>query len=341
MQYNSFEAEDFASDPAFVQWVRYPNDQLDAFWKDWLEQHPEKADTIMKARRLVNFLQFSTEQPLAGEQDEVKRSIRDKIASPSITQLHQNQRPTRWQPVAAAVALLVLGMAAMWYFYLTSPYTYYETAYSEQREILLPDSTLVTLNANSELRVKSDWSETGAREVWLQGEAYFNVVKKPQADDGRFIVHAGQLDVEVLGTAFNVLSRRGNAEVVLNEGKVELWRPRQGQRLTMKPGEKASLDADQRLSKVNVNPELYASWKDNRLFFDNASLREIFLRIQDIHGYEIKVSDPQLLQRQFTGSCPVNDLTILTTALAETFNLTVERDGKQIIFHPDTNNNSN
>jgi len=138
----------------------------------------------------------------------------------------------------------------------------------------------------------------------------------------------------VLGTEFNVQVRRGKTEVVLNEGKVKLKQPRQSQGLIMEPGEKASLDADQRLTKVNVNPKHYASWKDNRLFFDNASLREIFLRIQDIHGYQIKVSNPDLLQRQFTGSCPVNDITILITAISETFNLRVEQDGRQITFRP-------
>ncbi len=334
MYYNSFEAEDFASDPAFVQWVRQPDPRLDAFWKEWLDHYPEKADTLREARLLVNFLYFRTEKPLAEEHAEVKHRIRARIAAPVPLPFQKPPWPYRWLQIAAAVALLLLGTAALWYFYLSSPYTYYHTGYSEQREILLPDSTLVKLNANSELRVKSDWSEATAREVWLQGEAYFKVVKKPLATDGRFIVHTEQLDVEVLGTAFNVQVRRQKTEVVLNEGKIALRQPKQYKTLMMEPGDKASLSKDQVITKTKVNPERYASWKDERLFFDNASLREIFLRIQDIHGYQIKVIDPDLLQRQFTGSCPINDPNLLLTALSETFHLHVIREDKQIMLRP-------
>ena len=304
MHYANYEAEDFASDPAFRQWVRQPDAEQDVFWKEWLEHHPEKAETLAQARRLVNFLHFSS------------------------------RGYTSWWRVAAAVSLLMLAGSAVWFSFFASSELSYQTSYSEQREILLPDSTRVTLNANSQLRMSRAWQGEQAREVWLEGEAYFKVVKKPESADGRFIVHTPELDIEVLGTVFNVQVRRGKTEVVLDEGKVQLKQVGENESLLMLPGEKASLDAGKRLTKASVNPERYVSWKDNRLFFDNASLREIFLRIQDIHGYQIKVSDPKLLQQQFTGSCPVDDISLLITALSETFDLNVERDGKQITFRP-------
>jgi ferric-dicitrate binding protein FerR (iron transport regulator) len=334
MQYDAYEAEDFASDPAFVKWVRQPDAEQDAFWKDWLAQHPEKAETLSEARRLVNFLQFTTKAPLPEEQEQVKQFVLKQLSAPS-TPIQTAAYPAfHWLRVAASVAFLVLGTAVVWWVYFSSPETAYQTAYSEQREILLPDGTQVTLNANSTLSIGEAWQDEQLREVWLEGEAYFKVVKKPKAADGRFIVHTHELDIEVLGTEFNVQARRGKTEVVLNEGKVQLHQRRESQKMIMEPGEKVSLDAGQRLSKVSVDAERYASWKDNRLFFDNTSLQEIFLRIQDIHGYKIQVSDTTLLQQQFTGSCPVNDISILITAISETFNLRVEQDQQQITFHP-------
>lgn len=338
MHYDSYEAEDFAADPAFVQWVRQPDTEQDAFWRDWLSRHPEKAQTLREARRLVYFLQFSTKAPLPEEQQEVKQAILSRITGPKRDYCPADRR-TAFRAsyrlrIAVSIAFLMLGASVIWWVYFTSPETAYQTAYSEQRQITLPDGTQVTLNANSELRMKREWQDAQAREVWLEGEAYFRVVKQPSAADGRFIVHTPELDIEVLGTEFNVQARRGKTEVVLNEGKVALRQLRESQPMIMEPGEKASLDVGQPLTKVSVNPERYASWKDNRLFFDNASLEEIFLRIQDIHGYEIDVSDPQLLEQQFTGSCPVNDISILITAISETFNLRVEQDEQQITFLP-------
>lgn len=340
MQYDSYEAEDFASDPTFIQWVRQPNAHLDTFWQEWLEQHPEKASMLREARTLVHFLQFRTEMPYPEEKQEVRQRIFSQVRNTASPVRLPARTLFRWYQVAAVASLLMVG-AAVWFFYFLSPYIQYQTSYSEQREIRLPDSTVVNLNANSVLKLNSEWHDEKVREVWLEGEAYFEVVKQPQAADGRFIVHTRELDIEVLGTAFNVQARRGKTEVVLSEGQVALKQAGQQKSITMEPGEKASLNENQVFSKVRVNPEHYASWKNNRLFFDNEPLREIFLSIQDMCGYRIRVSKPEFLQKQFTGSCPTDDVNILITAIAETFNLRVEHEGDDIIFYPRQSSQTN
>lgn len=333
MQYDSYEAEDFATDPVFIQWVRQPDAHSDSFWQEWLERHPEKESTLREARRLVQFLQFRTEMPHPNDKEEIRQQILSQIKTSPTLPMPSSRTPFRWYQAAAGVSLLILGAVAVWFLYFASPYTQYQTTYSEQREIRLPDSTVVNLNANSVLRLKRDWYNGGPREVWLEGEGYFKVVKQPQAADGRFIVHTQEMDIEVLGTSFNVQARRGKTEVVLNEGQVALKQAGQQKFITMEPGEKASLNENQVFSKVRVNPERYASWKDNRLFFDNARLYDIFLRIQDIHGLQVRVSDPKLLEKQFTGSCPVNDPNVLFTAIVNAFNLRMIRRDKQVILH--------
>ena len=65
------------------------------------------------------------------------------------------------------------------------------------------------------------WNDADGRQVWLEGEAYFQVQKKPSTVE-KFIVHTRQVDVEVLGTRFNVNTRRQRAVVSLEEGKVRL-----------------------------------------------------------------------------------------------------------------------
>lgn len=334
MHYNDYGPEDFASDPDFIQWVLRPDPGQDAFWKEWLHQHPEKAAVLAEARKMVRFFRFRAALPSEIEKQHVKRQIMQRIQAPGSAPVYEKVHRFSYLKIAAALAMLLLGAGILWQLYFFPPYSYYQTGYSESRRVILADSTVVQMNANSELKVKNHLSEEKPREVWLDGEAFFKVVKQPNVSDGRFLVHTDKLTVEVLGTAFNVQARRGNTQVVLNEGKIRLRQKAADESLLMEPGEMALLEGEHPLVLSKVNPEKATSWKDNRLFFDNASLREIFLRIQDIHGYQIRVSNPALLERQFTGSCPINKPEILFAALSETFNLYMTREDKQVILRP-------
>src|SRR5690606_18604809 len=94
------------------------------------------------------------------------------------------------------------------------------TDYGERKPYLLPDGSYVMLNGNSSLKF-TDWESDGIRQVWLDGEALFDVVH--MSDDRPFIVRtAGGVDVNVLGTRFNVKMRKGTAEVLLQKGRVAL-----------------------------------------------------------------------------------------------------------------------
>lgn len=331
MDYNHYDVDDFVADPFFNRWVKQSDEETSAFWEKWLEERPEKSDAVAQAKSIVAFLNFSAEEASPEEQHEVKMNIMREIRS--------NHQPSgsmglfrRYLSVAAVASLLLIGVYLVWQFTLLSPYQQYATDFGEQREILLPDSTLVKLNANSNLKFKKEWAEDQLREVWLEGEAFFEVVKKPEAADGRFVVHTDQLDVEVLGTTFNVQARNGETQVVLNTGKVRLHQASQGkeeQELFLEPGEMATLRQDQ-LVKTQVNPQVYSSWKDNRLFFENESIRKIAQRLKDLYGYEVKVDKEEWLDLKFTGSCPADDISILLMALSESFDLKVTQNEQRI-----------
>jgi ferric-dicitrate binding protein FerR (iron transport regulator) len=87
-------------------------------------------------------------------------------------------------------------------------------------EMVLPDGTKVKLNSDSKLQYEATFNDT-IREVTLEGEAYFNVVKDPKRP---FIVHTSGIDIRVLGTAFNVKSYplEPTIETTLIHGKVEI-----------------------------------------------------------------------------------------------------------------------
>ena len=141
-----------------------------------------------------------------------------------------------WRPIGIAASVLLVALLIGFLLRNSVPdETVVATQYGETQEFTLPDGTEVFLNANSTLRYSAD--ET-PREVWLEGEAYFQVVKQKngltkRADD--FRVHTQNLTVRVLGTRFVVDSRK--EQVVLDEGKVEVQPRTDGQsHLSLAPG---------------------------------------------------------------------------------------------------------
>src|SRR5580698_9260450 len=204
---------------------------------------------------------------------------------------------------AASVAAVVIGF--WWVITRTGrpeEMAVIKTGYGEIKNILLPDSSVVVLNGNSSLRMSSTWTETGGRQVWLEGEAYFQVQKKASTAE-KFVVHTREVDVEVLGTKFNVNARRQRAVVSLEEGKVRLSMNgvvtsvlEKKAALVMRPGQVAEVDEDLQ-TKVNEDRTIGArsGWARHEFHFDNTSLGEIASMIQDTYGYDMVVEDSSML----------------------------------------------
>jgi ferric-dicitrate binding protein FerR (iron transport regulator) len=133
--------------------------------------------------------------------------------------------------------LLIAAGLGVW-SYLRAGENAHTTHYGETARIKLPDGSMVVLNAHSTLTY-NDWSEGQTREVWLNGEAFFEVQKKHDATGRvKFVVHTGDLNVEVLGTRFNVSNRGLRTQIVLEEGKVRLRYEQETEKvIDMQPGE--------------------------------------------------------------------------------------------------------
>lgn len=244
----------------------------------------------------------------------------------------------KWLAIAASMSVLVL--AGLIYFYFPvfdHPALVYTTTYGETEHILLPDGSSVELNANSKLTVSSDWNaalqqdEAFVREVWLEGEGFFEVKKlsKPIS----FIVHTDDLNVEVLGTKFNVNSREQKTRVVLDEGKVKLSAQNQSE-LVMNPGELVEVNKkDIRFQKKIVNPKNYIAWRHNELIFEATPMTEIIDMLENNYGYQVVVQQKAVTQEMlFTGKAPADDTELLLNMLSESFNIRILQKDKTIIF---------
>ncbi|MFC5408726.1 FecR family protein [Larkinella bovis] len=327
MDYSFYQAEDFAADETFIHWVLEPSPESTAFWQSWLTQHPEKKQTLDEARTLVLTMRFKVDLPstelLADMWEHI--AVRRQRVSPFRRIFVSVQR---WQ-VAASVAFLLLVAAGTGYW-LSQPKEV-ATRSGEFRTVELPDGSLITLNGNSRLRYNRFWDNEKSREVWLEGEAYFEIRKKPrQGAYSRFIAHAGNASIAVLGTKFNVKNRRGRIEVMLEEGKVQL-NPNEQQNqpaITMKPGDVASIQSNTAvlLSRPPM-PESYTAWKERKLVFDDLSLLEISEMLQETYGVQIKFADPELAQLRLKGKLYVKSVDTALEAMTQPFDLHYSKDG--------------
>lgn len=245
--------------------------------------------------------------------------------------------PPRWvYQLAATLTLLAVGIGTWWLLAGPLAETRYQTAFGETRRILLPDQSTVVLNANSELIVKKSWSEDKPREVWLEGEAFFQVQKRTGSGNARFKVHTTDLDVEVLGTSFNVKERDQGTQVVLNTGKVKLnltHAPTQ-EFIFMNPGEAVEYTRhSQQVVKREVNPEQLSAWKNNRVILNNTPLSEIAQVMEETYGVEVIFEDSTLASAILNGtSLPTNNREAFLQTLSATLNVQVVEENNSIIF---------
>lgn len=161
----------------------------------------------------------------------------------------------------------------------------------------LPDGSQGWLNSGSILKYETDFQEN--RNVELIGEAWFEVApdkKKP------FVVETPHLDVQVLGTKFNVAAFPDEkvTEVVLQEGKVKVNGFNGTFTVDMKPDEKFTYNKDLQSGTVQtVNADQFSSWKDGLLVFRNEPLSEVLKRIGRWYNVEFLLTDPEIAKFRY------------------------------------------
>lgn len=233
---------------------------------------------------------------------------------------------------AAAAVLTAVFFAAKWMMTPESEMIY-RTGFGETLKIVLEDGTKVDLNADSRLIWKKDWKNNGHREVYLEGEAYFDVahIDMPDEDSGRmpFDVQTSDVTIHVMGTAFNATSRRGKTEVLLEEGLIELSLKRlqlieetisaSGKEsdikisdkeespgnaglhvLRMTPGDWISFSAEENIlvQKTKEDLEKSLEWKNGTLSYQDVEFQVMLQNLEDIYGKSFEVVDPELLERR-------------------------------------------
>lgn len=339
--YQNYSLEDLLEDKYFRDWVKYPNEQADEFWRSMQKQSPEKEVMIAQARLIL--LGFMVEEENLSKENIDLSWQKVQQKQRLLVSYKNSQKPLFSKPsarvysVAASLALLMIVSIIFWYNYMRFEPIVYQTKYGQMQTIVLPDGSKVMLNANSRLEINKEWKETENREVSLVGEAFFEVEKKLSTKQ-KFVVHTADLDVVVLGTSFNVSDRYAKTKVVLKEGAVTLKLNNErgeakNREIVMQVGEMVEFSKkENKLIKQKVNAERYASWKENKLIFEDTPMQEIALLIQENYGLEVSFEDESLAKRKITGTIPSQNLQILLSSLETIFDVKITQKNEKLIL---------
>lgn len=335
MKYHNYTSEEFAADEFFQQWILQPDINSNTYWENWLRQHPEKREAIEEARQIILMFGYQEEGLPYQRIFHMRKTIFEQVNFGKKTKHFGYRRKIAAIFVGLALALTMILM--VWEFKGTKTYS---TGYGEIQEFILPDSSVITLNANSTLSFKDFWSETGIREVWIGGEAFFKIsrldtlhIAKALKNHKAFIVHTENMDIEVLGTQFNVHTRE-KTSITLSSGEIALKLHKTPEKpMILLPGDKVTYDpAKDKLTKNQVKPEKYSAWRFQKLVFDKVTLREVAGTIKELYDISVKFEDPDLQEREFVGSVPSDNIEALIEAISRLYGVNAIRRGDTIIF---------
>lgn len=304
----------------------YSNELIEKIWEAPLHSLPE-----MKLNEIV------------------WQNVSDKINKPSFKVAHLYKK---W--MAAAV---MIGLIAAFAYFFTSQNIHPVSSLSQQKittapasrsKIKLPDGTEVWLNSNSQLLYDSLNFSKQKREVVLSGEAFFDVVKNEKIP---FVIHAGNVNITVKGTAFNVKAypSQKNIETTLLRGLIEITTKQEPDRKIMvKPNEKIIIPAEietgkiadkqdnnflytiSKLKKDEHNAVAETVWMNSKLGFNNESFEELSPKLESWFSVEIHINDTTLKQRRFSGLIEKETLTQTLQALQLSYPFTYTIKGTDV-----------
>jgi transmembrane sensor len=210
------------------------------------------------------------------------------------------------------------------------------TEKGEKARVTFSDGTQVMLNSASSVQFPRVFHGS-AREVYLDGEAYFEVAYNP---DKPFIVHSQDARVEVLGTEFNV---RGwiddpTVEVVVRGGKVSVQssvrQPDERSEVILTEGLKTELERGQNpLKPQRVDPVHHLLWTSGGMHFDNEPFYRVVRDLERRFNVDITVADSSLLDVPYTGTFQYAELDEVLSVIAASMGVGYDREGMEVHFH--------
>ncbi|WP_373497706.1 FecR family protein [Aquiflexum sp.] len=310
--YNSIE--DFLQDSSFKNWVIHRDPKGEAYWENWIKEHPDKKDKLLQARMILQEL----DRPGSDWDNARQKSLFSEISRRiNDNEKHRINYPSYysgsvfWSRAAIVTFLMLASIVAFWTIQPKLPEDSVSMAAEEvwitkanpkgqKSKIHLPDGSTITINADSEIRFKNSFGKIN-RDIFLSGESFFEVAPDSLIP---FRVFTGELTTTALGTSFNINSYdQKEIQIQLATGKVKVENEAEGEQvLYLLPGEEVCLDRDSNKMKTKkFDLKKAFLWKEGTLLFEKASFSEFTLALERWYGVEIEVEQPPFPGFQISG----------------------------------------
>lgn len=265
---------------------------------------------------------------------QLKTKIRSESIAIKKTRKFEKRWFIRWGQYAAAIILcVVVGITSHLYTRQSVPVAkeYQVEAEKGQRaSVMLPDGTKVWLNSHTQISYNSNYGMKD-RIVALVGEAYFEVAKDK---DHRFIVKTGEMEVEALGTSFNVKAYKEDRDVIATLFTGSIRATAGSHSVVLSPDQQVCFNRIEDDLKVD-SPEnvAYASmWRDNELAFKGETLNDIAIRLNRLYNVHIEFKSEKIKQFRFSGVIKNNSLDNVFEIISLTSPIMYESLGDTIVL---------
>ncbi len=306
----------------------------------WLSQTDENRDEVEQDKSMLNKID-TYYQAKKFDSNTAWKNVHTQISPTKVKSIqHKNRRKETiaqfYKYAAVIVVALFLGSIGYFIGFRNQTTAVYSEVISVENQVLneyvLPDGSVVTLNGDSKLLFPKKF-KGDIREVTIIGEAFFDVLPNPEKP---FVINAGNAQVKVLGTSFNVCAYPENEtiEVIVKTGKVQVISKNtdllaENREIFLTPGEKGTLFRESHLLEktVNLNPNFLA-WKTHDLVFNKVPLQDVIRCLEKAYHVEIEVTDPVLNDLVYEGHFDQKPIDFVLDVIRLSFNLDLSVEDK-------------
>lgn len=361
MSRGDYNIEDFVLDPEFRSWVLQPTNEIRLVWEKYLNEHPHKSEEVYKAKLILLNLSRRSHEISQEKENLLWKKIASDLSQVEIAEkespvipIHssRNLKFTDRDIIRGLKERSGLGLRTVSFLFglvLTAVITVFIVSRKEENTDLivenewvdhvvpkgqkaiftLTDGTRVTVNSGSVLRHVKNF-ESDKREVFLKGEAYFEVAKD---EEKPFSVHADGLVTTAVGTAFNIKSSKDKGiKVSLLEGKVKVSDDRN--EVFLQPGESVNYSfASSEMDVIDFDEDEVMAWTRKIIFLKDTEIKDVFEILENWYGVEIMVSNPAQNDIRVTGKYQDQMLKNVLSGLSYTAGFYYEIDGKKVTIN--------
>jgi len=300
-----------------------------------IDSNSEYAQIVAASEKDLDLIDELKEIETNFNADNAWTSVKSKISKRDYNQSNNSIKANftfkKVLQLAAMIVIVIgLGLASFSAYnkYMSSYKSYALEMNSNSQSITLPDGSIVTLNGGAELKYPIGFTKE-KRQVYLSGEAFFDIVKNPKKP---FIIIAEGAEIKVLGTSFNVIANNSKVEVLVESGKVQfsgIKNPTNS--LILEKGDFGIL-SENSIEKTVIRDDNYLSWKTHKMIFKEMQLKDVAKVIERTYQVSIKFENDSIAKNPINTAYDNDPLNRVLDNICLTYNLTYEKNGSQIVI---------